>query len=90
MPPTVLAELELERHGYKVYPQHPYFVAYPDGRYLMMVRRPRAPARGDREVLPHGRRARWSVGRLARPLGEVLGPMLTTVPPKVGCDRRAI
>ena len=36
MPPTVRRELELERFGYKVYPQHPYVVAYPDGRSLMM------------------------------------------------------
>src|SRR5450631_2911571 len=33
MPPTVLRELELERHGYKIHPQHGYFAAHPDGRY---------------------------------------------------------
>src|SRR5580704_14159327 len=42
MPPTVLRELELERHGYKVYPQHGYFAAHPDGRYLMMRADPAA------------------------------------------------
>src|SRR5881397_3026529 len=36
MPPAVLRELELGKHGYKIYPQHGYFVAYPDGRYLML------------------------------------------------------
>src|SRR5690242_6956820 len=37
MPPTVLRELELAKHGYKIYPQHGYFAAYPDGRYLQMA-----------------------------------------------------
>ena len=36
LPPAVTQELELARFGYKVYPQHPYFVAYPDGRSLTM------------------------------------------------------
>ena len=36
MPPTIVRELELERHGYKVYPQHGYFVPYRDGRALQL------------------------------------------------------
>src|SRR6266540_5831089 len=36
MPPSVLRELELEKHGYKIYPQHGYFVPYPAGRTLPM------------------------------------------------------
>ena len=84
MPPTVLRELELERHGYKVYPQHGYFAAHPDGRYLMMRAAPAARREQiakfstlDAEAIE-----RWDawLGRL----GAVLGPMLTTVPPKVG------
>src|SRR5205085_11837103 len=31
MPPTIVRELALDRHGYKVYPQHGYFVPYRDG-----------------------------------------------------------
>ena len=87
MPPTVMRELELERHGYKIYPQHPYFVAYPDGRYLMMCddRARRAAqiakfsARDAEEI------DRWDdwLGRL----GAVLGPLLTTVPPRLGSKR---
>src|SRR5262249_32719670 len=36
MPPTIVRELELERHGYKVYPQHGYFVPYRDGGALQL------------------------------------------------------
>src|SRR5262245_65921708 len=36
MPPTILRELELERHGYRVHPQGPYFAPYPDGRHLQL------------------------------------------------------
>jgi len=89
MPATVMRELELGRYGYKVFPQHPYFVAYPDGRYLMMcadkARRFEQVAkfsRADAEELE-----RWD-GWLGR-LGEVLGPLLTTVPPRIGSRRPA-
>ncbi|MCA9674183.1 MAG: NAD(P)/FAD-dependent oxidoreductase [Kofleriaceae bacterium] len=84
MPPTVRRELELERFGYKVYPQHPYVVAYPDGRSLMMCDDPARRAAevakfsaADADELP-----RWDAW-LAR-LGQVLGPLLTTVPPRLG------
>ena len=66
LPPTILRDLQLERHGYKVYPQGPYFVPYPDGRSLQL---PTDPARRHAEI------AKFStadadgddpVGRLAR------------------------
>ncbi|MEZ4365190.1 MAG: NAD(P)/FAD-dependent oxidoreductase [Kofleriaceae bacterium] len=87
MPPTILRELELERFGYKVYPQHPYFVAYPDGRSLMLCD---DPARRHAEVAKFSAAdadelVRWDawLGRL----GAVLGPLLTAVPPRVGSKR---
>src|SRR3954471_16241710 len=36
MPPTIVKELELARHGYKVYPQSGYFVPHRDGRCLQL------------------------------------------------------
>src|SRR6476620_8053174 len=36
MPPTIVRELELERHGYKVYPQHGYFAPARDGSALQL------------------------------------------------------
>jgi phytoene dehydrogenase-like protein len=87
MPPTVLRELELEKFGYKVYTQHPYFVPHSDGRYLMMCD---DPARRHAEIAKFSAAdadamVAWDawLGRL----GEVLGPMLTTVPPQLGSRR---
>ncbi|MGZ5405475.1 MAG: FAD-dependent oxidoreductase, partial [Nocardioides sp.] len=34
MPPTILRDLELERHGYRVHPMGPYYQAFPDGGSL--------------------------------------------------------
>src|ERR1700748_2421209 len=36
MPPTVLRELDLANHGYRIYPQHGYFAPYADGRALQL------------------------------------------------------
>ena len=73
MPPTSLRELELERFGYKVYPQGPYFAPQPDGRYLQLSD---DPARRRDEIAKFsGRDAdaieRWDewLGRLAGVLG---------------------
>lgn len=84
MPPTVLRELELERFGYRVYPQHGYFAPYPDGRSLML---PADPARRHREIARFSAAdadamVRWDAW--LGDLGKLLGPVLTTVPPKVG------
>ena len=36
MPPTILRDLSLEKHGYKVYPMGPYYQAFPDGRAIKL------------------------------------------------------
>ena len=36
LPPSLVRDLDLVRHGYHVYPQGPYFVPYPDGRSLQL------------------------------------------------------
>src|SRR5256885_998422 len=48
MPPTVLRELDLARHGYHVYPQRGYFAPHADGRYLQL---PDADPRHRREQI---------------------------------------
>ncbi|MEZ4363689.1 MAG: NAD(P)/FAD-dependent oxidoreductase [Kofleriaceae bacterium] len=87
MPPTVMAELELARFGYKIYPQHPYFVPRVDGRSLMLCD---DPARRRAEIAKFSARdademERWDAW-LAR-LAGVLGPLLSEVPPKLGSKR---
>src|SRR5437879_4032183 len=36
MPPSIIRDLNLERHGYKVYPMGPYYQAWPDGRSIKL------------------------------------------------------
>ncbi|MDQ1508745.1 MAG: hypothetical protein QOG50_589 [Actinomycetota bacterium] len=87
IPPMIVRELELARHGYKIYPQHGYFVPYADGRSLQLpddLRRRHAEiaqfSGADAEAYD-----RWDawLGRLAK----VLGPLLETIPPRLGSMR---
>ncbi|HEY7137105.1 MAG TPA: NAD(P)/FAD-dependent oxidoreductase [Acidimicrobiia bacterium] len=86
-PPGLRRELDLDRHGYRVYPQGPYFAPSADGRVLTLPdeahRRHDAVARfstHDADAM-----ARWDawLGGLA----QVLGPLLSTIPPHVGSRR---
>jgi phytoene dehydrogenase-like protein len=85
--PSILADLELERHGYRVYPQGPYFVPYPDGRCLQL---PDDPARRHAEIAKFSQADAAAIDRWdewLRGLADVLGPLLTAIPPKVGSTR---
>ena len=84
MPPTVLRELELERHGYKVYPQHGYFVPYDDGRHLQLhaapeLRRAQLSKFSEKDADAMEIWDAW-LGEL----GAILGPILGMMPPKIG------
>ena len=87
MPPTILRELELERHGYRIHPQGPYFAPYPDGRHLQLPDDPVARHKEISKFSAHDADAieewdAWLTG-----LADLLGPMLSQVPPKVGSKR---
>jgi phytoene dehydrogenase-like protein len=89
LPPSLRRELQLERHGYKVHPQGPYFAPSPDGRALAL---PDDPRRRHEEISRFSRHdadamVQWDawLGGLA----DVLGPLLTTVPPRLGSRRPA-
>lgn len=87
MPPTIIEELQLAKHGYRIHPQHGYFVPYPDGRYLQMFedrikRREQIAKFSPRDASAIDAWDEW-LGRLAK----VLGPMLTAIPPKLGSTR---
>ena len=85
MPPTILRDLSLEAHGYKIFPMGPYYQAYPEGGSLTLYEEESRRAydeiarwsRADAEAYP-----RWNawLGGLA----DVLGPLLLTVPPRLG------
>ena len=87
MPDTILKDLELERHGYRVHPVGPYVVPLPDGRVMIQYDDPKQNydefakiSRVDADALE-----RWDawMGGLA----AVLGPLLMTTPPQVGSKR---
>src|ERR1700751_364475 len=88
MPATIVRELELERHGYKVHPMGPSYQAFPEGGSLIIYEDdPKRTheqlskfSQKDAEALPEY--YHW-IGRVA----EVMGPLLTQVPPNVGSKR---
>jgi len=84
MPAMVRDELELERFGYKVYPQHPYFAPRRDGRYLMMCEDPERRFAQIAKFSPSDAREMIAWDEWLGRLGGLLGPMLTRVPPKLG------
>ncbi|MDX6296745.1 MAG: hypothetical protein QOI51_602 [Nocardioidaceae bacterium] len=85
MPPTILRDLSLAEHGYRVHPMGPYYQAFPDGGSLTIY--DDDPERTYDEI------ARWSA-KDARAWGkwndwlehlaDVMAPMLLTVPPTLG------
>jgi phytoene dehydrogenase-like protein len=85
MPATILRDLSLESHGYRVHPMGPYYQAFPEGGSLTIY--------DDDPVRTYDEIARWSP-KDARAWGEwnewlagladVLAPLLLTVPPAVG------
>ncbi|HLX78715.1 MAG TPA: NAD(P)/FAD-dependent oxidoreductase [Acidimicrobiales bacterium] len=88
MPPTIMKELELERHGYKVFPMGPYYQAFPEGGSIKIfaddARRNYDEivkwSKKDAETMP--RWDAWLAG-----LADVLSPLLLTVPPRFGSRR---
>ena len=85
MPPTIIEDLQLQKHGYKIYPMGPYYQAFPEGGSIKLY--------ADDAKRNHDEVSRWSKKDAdAMPrwdawlagLAEVLGPLLLTVPPNLG------
>ena len=85
MPPTIIRELNLKRHGYDVTPFGPYFQAFPDGRAIAVYADDARKSydsiaqfsKKDADTLPKWEA--WMKG-----VSDVLGPLLLSVPPHVG------
>ncbi len=82
MPPQVLEDLQLAKHGYQVHPMGPGYIPFPDGRSLTHyddVARSQEEyakfSKADAEALP--RWEAWMEG-----VAAVLGPLLMTTPPE--------
>src|ERR1700704_6347347 len=85
LPPTILDDLKLEQHGYKVFPMGPYYQAFPEGGSLTLYEEDSQRAydeiakwsKKDADAYP-----KWNawLGGLA----DVPGPLLLTGPPAIG------
>src|SRR6266852_1490437 len=85
MSPTIIKGLQLAKHGYKIFPMGPYYQAFPEGGSIKLY--------ADDAQRNHDEVSRWSKKDAeAMPrwdawlagLAEVLGPLLLTVPPRIG------
>jgi phytoene dehydrogenase-like protein len=89
LPPALVRDLDLVRHGYHVYPQGPYFAPRADGRYLQLPhdrrdRRAQMAKFSDKDADAYDEWDSWMAG-----LGRILGPLLGRIPPKLGSRRPA-
>src|SRR3954471_7374311 len=85
MPPTILEDLRLEQHGYRVHPMGPYYQAFPEGGSLTLFE--------DDPLRTRDQIAKWS-SKDARAweewnawlegLADVMAPLLLTAPPTIG------
>ncbi len=85
MPPTIIKDLDLARHGYQIYPMGPYYQAFPEGGSIKLYADD--AARNHEEVSKWSKKdadamPRWDAW--LEGLAEVLGPLLLTVPPTIG------
>jgi phytoene dehydrogenase-like protein len=89
LPPGLVADLQLDRHGYHVYPQGPYFAPRADGRALRL---PDDPAERHAEIAQFSAADADAYPRYEAHLaglGAVLGPLLEEIPPRLGSRRPA-
>jgi phytoene dehydrogenase-like protein len=84
LPPALVRDLQLERHGYHVFPQGPYFAPRRDGQYLQL---PSDNARRREQIQKFSSKDADAIevwDRKLDEIGKVLGPLLEDIPPKVG------
>ncbi|WP_167098429.1 NAD(P)/FAD-dependent oxidoreductase [Mycobacterium sp. DL592] len=88
MPPTIVNDLSLERHGYKVHPMGPYYQAFPEGGSLTIYEDD--PARTYEQIAKWSKKdadawPKWNAW--LEGIADVMGPLLTQVPPSIGSRR---
>jgi phytoene dehydrogenase-like protein len=87
LPQDLVNDLRLGQHGYHVYPQGPYFAPRRDGRYLRL---PGDPAQRHAEIAKfsaHDADTYAGYERHLAGLGQLLGPLLHQIPPRLGSRR---
>jgi phytoene dehydrogenase-like protein len=88
MPRTIVRELDLARHGYKVHPMGPYYQAFPEGGSLTIYEDD--PARTYEQLAKWSKKdadawPKWNAW--LEGIADVMGPLLTQVPPNIGSRR---
>jgi phytoene dehydrogenase-like protein len=89
LPPDLVADLGLARHGYHVFPQGPYFAPRADGSYLRL---PDDLAARREEIGKFSAADAAAYPRYEthlREIARVLAPMLEEIPPRLGSRRPA-
>jgi phytoene dehydrogenase-like protein len=89
LPPDLVADLQLARYGYHVFPQGPYFAPRADGSYLRLPDDPAARREEIAKVSAADAAAYPGYEAHLREIGQVLGPMLEEIPPRLGSRRPA-
>ena len=87
LPPGLVKDLSLDRHGYHIYPQGPYFAPRLDGRALQLPSDPKRrweqiAAFSPADAAAFEKWETWLDG-----LGRILGRMMSDIPPKLGSHR---
>jgi phytoene dehydrogenase-like protein len=90
MPPEVMNELELRRHGLTLYPlAADYYVPFPDGSHLLLTKDP-AQARGEIAKFSRHDADAWPrFGAYLAKIAELVRPLLLMTPPAVGAKSPA-
>jgi len=84
LPRRIVAELQLERYGFRVLPYGPYFQAFADGRCLTLFD---DPARTRDSIAQFSRRDADAYPRFEAwldAIAEIVWPLFTQVPPRLG------
>jgi len=84
LPPQLVRDLSLERHGYHVFPQGPYFAPREDGRYLQLPDDKRERYRCVAQLSDSDADAMRRYDAWFDDLTAILGPLLDEIPPKLG------
>jgi phytoene dehydrogenase-like protein len=88
MPPTIIRDLALARHGYKIYPMGPYYQAFPDGRSISIYADDAVKNRAEiSKFSAKDAEAMESWDAWLKGLADILGPLLMVSPPKIGSRR---
>jgi len=88
IPPSVVRELRLEDHGYKIHPMGPVYQAWPDGRSLSFesglteVNKPFIERFSKKDAVNIEKYDAW-----LEKLADILGPLLLRTPPNVGSKK---